>query len=183
MLRTVRALIAILALPSFLGAIGLAQGDSAAGLQALRPPLRITWTVDAITTRMVGAGDGFGDALGTAAFKRLKAAGVPMQDGSFDPLEEPFVSLDLWARGVSQSEDPHDPQRVFNFQLQVFAPAKSLKGQSGRKGRVTVWERSVYGACAAEEIKDQVRLFLSLCGQFGVDWRSAHGMAAAEPGQ
>jgi hypothetical protein len=181
--RTVRALIAILVFPAFLGAIGLAQGDSYAGLGAIHPPLRITWTVDAVTTRMVGGGEGFGDAVGTAAFKRLKAAGVPMQDGSFDPLGEPFVSLDLWARGVTKAEDPGDPQRVFNFQLQVFAPAKSLKGQSGRKGRVTVWERSVYGACATEDIKDQVRLFLSLCGQFGADWQGAHGMATTAPGQ
>lgn len=183
MLRRVRALIAIMAFPSFLGAIGLAQGDSYAGLDSLRPPLRITWTVDAVTTRMVGGGDGFGDALGTAAFKRLKAAGVPMQDGSFDPLGEPFVSLDLWARGVTKAEDPDDPQRVFNFQIQVFAPAKSLKGRSGRKGRVTVWERSVYGACAAEDIKDRVRLFLGLCGQLGADWRGAHGASAVASGQ
>ncbi|HTA17420.1 MAG TPA: hypothetical protein VK786_06720 [bacterium] len=182
MLRMLRAFIAILVFPSFLGAIGLAQGDSYAGLSALRPPLRITWTVDGVTTRMVGGGAGLGDALGTAAFKRLKAAGVPMQDGAFDPLGEPFVSLDLWARGVTKAEDPHDPQRVFNFQLQVYAPADGLKGQSGRKGRVTVWERSVYGACAAGDIKDQVRLFLGLCGLFGADWRAAHGLPGA-PGQ
>jgi hypothetical protein len=139
--------------------------------------------VDAVTTRMVGGGDGFGDAVGTAAFTRLKSAGVPMQDGPYDPLGEPFVSLDLWARGVTKAEDPGDPQRVFNFQLQVFAPAKSLKGQSGRKGRVTVWERSVYGACAAGDIKDRVRLFLGLCGLLGADWRGAHGMPAAASGQ
>jgi len=183
MLRTVRAFIAILVFPPLLGAIGLAQGDSYAGLRAIRPPLRITWTVDAVTARMVGGSDGFGDALASAAFKRLKAAGVPMQDGTFDPLGEPFVSMDLWARGVTGAEDPADPQRVFNFQLQVFAPAEGLKGQAGQKGRVTDWERSVYGACAAGDIKDRVRLFLGLCGQFGADWRGAHGMADAASGQ
>jgi hypothetical protein len=180
-LGTLRAFAAILMLPSLLGAVGLAQGDSYAGLRAVRTPLRITWTVDPITTRLVGGGEDFGDALGTAAFKRLKAAGVPMQDGSFDPLGEPFVSLDLWARGVTRPEDPGDPQRVFNFQFQVFAPATGLKGESKQRGRVTIWERSVYGACAADDIKDQVRLYLSLCAQFAADWQAAHGLAGAAP--
>lgn len=159
------------------GAVGLAQGDSAAGLRALKPPLRILVTADDTTVKEVGGGEGLSDDLAATAFKFLKSAGLPMQDGSFDPLRTPFVSLDLWARGATKPDDPHDPQRAFNFQFQVFAPASSLKGQPKQPGRVTVWERSLYGVCAAEDVRDQVRIFLHLCDDFAADWRSARGMA------
>jgi hypothetical protein len=160
-----------------LHAVGLAKTDSYAGLRGVHQALRITWSVDGLSGKMAGGGTDLGDALGAAAFKRLKAAGVPMLDGAFDPLKEPFVSLDLWTRGGAKPEDPSDPKRIFFFQFQVFAPASSLRGGSGRNGRVEIWERSQYGACDAQDIKDQVRIFLGLCGDFGADWKAAHGGA------
>jgi hypothetical protein len=158
-----------------LGAIGLAQGDSAAGLRAVKTPLRMLVTADDTTVQEVGGGKGLSDDLAATAFKFLKSAGLPMQDGSFDPLTTPFVSLDLWARGATKPDDPHDPLRAFNFQFQVFAPASSLMGRPKQPGRVTVWERSLYGVCPAEDVRDQVRIFLHLCDDFASDWRSAHG--------
>jgi len=160
-----------------LHAVGLAKTDSYAGLRGVRQPLRITWSVDASSAKMAGGGPDLGDALGAAAFKRLKAAGVPMLDGAFDPLKEPFVSMDLWTRGGAKPEDKADPTRIFFFQFQVFAPAASLHGASGQKGRVEIWERSLYGACDAQAIKDQVRIFLGLCADFAADWKAAHGGA------
>ena len=164
-----------------LHAVGLAQGDSYAGLRAVRGPLRITWSVDGVSAKLTGGGPDLGDALGAAAFKRLKGAGVPMLAGSFNPLKEPFVSLDLWTRGAAKPEDASDPTRIFFFQFQVFAPAASLRGASKQKGRVEIWERSLYGACAAGDIKDQVRIFLGLCGQFAEDWKAAQAGSSPAP--
>src|SRR5665213_2073466 len=174
MRRIVRVLAVVFSLPVSLGAIGLAGGDSYPGLRAMRPPLRITWTVDAVTVGQLGGAPGFAADLGATAFKRLKAAGVPVKDGSFDPRSAPFVSLDLWVRGATRPQESSDPQRVFNFQLQVFGPAAGLQGASKQRGRITVWERSVYGSCAAADVKDPVRTFLRLCDDFASDWRLAH---------
>ncbi|HTB22397.1 MAG TPA: hypothetical protein VK914_06800 [bacterium] len=174
-LRRIAGLAALALWAAGLHAVGLAQADSLAGLRSVHGPLRITWSVDSVSAKLAGGGPDLGDALGAAAFKRLKTAGVPMLDGSFDPSREPFVSLDLWTRGATKAEDASDPLRIFFFQFQVFAPAAALRGASKEKGRVEIWERSLYGVCDAQDIKDEVRIFLGLCGQFGADWKAAQG--------
>jgi hypothetical protein len=166
-----------------LGAIGLAQGDSVAALRATKAPLGITWTLDATTIRQLGGAQGFADDLGATVYKRLKLDGIPVKDGAFDPRAAAFVSLDLWARGAGTPEDVKDPRRVFNFQFQVFAPASIVRGAAKQKGRITVWERSVYGSCAAADIKDPVRTFLRLCDAFAEDWRAAHTGPGSNPPQ
>jgi hypothetical protein len=168
------ALAAFLAVASPLGALGLAKDDSFAGLRAVTPPLRMTWTADAVTAKMMGGNASFADDLGSVAFKRLKEDGVPVVDGEFDPRLAGFVSLDVWVRGVSRAEDPKDPKRVFHFEFQVFAPAQNLPGAAKDRGRVVVWERSYYGVSTTDTVQTHLRKFLALCDDFALDWSSVH---------
>jgi hypothetical protein len=170
-----------------LAAVGLAQEDSYPGLRAIQAPLRITWNLDAVTARQLGGGPAFADDVGAVVFKRLKEHGVPMRDGSFDPLAEAFVNVDAWARGTTSAEDPKDPQRAFHFELQVFAPTAAILDESQNSGRILVWERSAYGVVPKQQIQPAFRTFLNVCDDFAVDWRSAHAEngsaegASAEP--
>jgi len=166
-------LLALAMTASPLGAVGLAGMDSFAGLRAVSPPFRITWNLDAVTAAQLGGSKAFADDLGTVVFKRLKAHGVPMLDGSFDPLAKPFINVDAWARGTTRPEDPKDPQRAFHFELQVFAPALDFLDGLQNNGRVLVWERSAYGVVDAADIQPAFRTFLNLCDDFAADWRSA----------
>ncbi|MGH7443087.1 MAG: hypothetical protein ACREKE_10490 [bacterium] len=161
-----------------LSAVGLGQGDSYAALGVLRAPLRLTWNLDPVTVRELGGGKGFVDDLMIAVGKRLSQAGVPIQDGSFDPLTEPYVCLDLWARGVERPKDPSDSQRVLDFEFQVFAPASHLRGVR-HKGRIEVWQRGIFGVCGAADIRRQESACLGLCEAFAADWRAAHGIRSA----
>jgi hypothetical protein len=166
-------ILVILCVP-FLRAAGLIKEESYAGLSATKGPVYITWTLDDTTIRQLGGGDGFADDMGGVVFKRLRQGGVDMKDGTFDPNKVAFVNLDLWTRGVSKPEDPKDPQKVFHFQFQVFAPASILRIRSSQPGRVLVWERSVYGVAPMADIQQQFRDFLRLSNEFAVDWEETH---------
>ncbi len=180
-MRRALGLMVLFANCALLHGLGLAGPDSFSALRTLEPPLRITWTMDATTVRVLGGSHELPEEIGAAVFRRLKAQGVPMKDGAFDPGRECFVSLDLWARGADQADNPMDPQRVFNFQMQVYVPAAALKGSGGGKGRVAVWERGVYGICAREAAHAEVRTFLGLCQDFSKDWKRARSPAAPHP--
>ena len=70
MRRIVRVLAVVFSLPVSLGAIGLAGGDSYPGLRAMRPPLRITWTVDAVTVGQLGGAPGFAALAGNGVLSK-----------------------------------------------------------------------------------------------------------------
>lgn len=168
-MRTLVLLTALLIFSASLPAVGLAKADSLAGLRAIQGPLRITWVVDDATVKMLGVRPKFTDELASSVFARLQADNVDVKDGAFDPLGDPFISLDLWARGIEKPEDAREARRVFHFQMQVFVPASALSHRPQDKGRVLVWERSIYGTALASEVEDRLRTYLDMASDLGAD--------------
>lgn len=179
-MRSTYLALALLGAAASLGAVALSDEASYPGLRAAKGPLRITWTLDKPTVKQLGGSEGFEDQMASVVFKRLSNGDVPMKDGVFDPLKDAFVNLDIWTRGVSKPEDPKDPDRVFHFQFQVFAPASCLRGKAKEGGRILVWERSEYGVVPAEAVQQRFRDFLKLCDDFSADWRASHPIGEGE---
>jgi hypothetical protein len=163
-----------------LKAVGLNDEESYAGLAGVQGNVFMTWTMDDDSVKQLGGSDSFVDAMASLVFKRLSDGDVPMKDGTFNPDKDAFVSLDIWTRGVTAPQDFRDPQRVFHFQFQVFAPSRLLRTGSKQAGRMVVWERSEYGVVPAEAIQQRFRDFLKLCDDFSADWRAAHPLGQAE---
>ncbi len=177
--RAPRAFLILIALltasPRAARAVGLGLGDSYAALRAMRVPLGLTWSIDKATVRMLGGGRHFSDDLMLAVKHRLREAGVDVVDGTFDPLAQPYVCVDLWARGVTRPEDPSDPLRVLDFQFQVFAPAGMLR-DARHAGRIEVWQRGIFGVCGRADLRREESVYLGLCEGFARDWRAARGI-------